>query len=371
MTTSRDNPEEFPSDRQSSLLCHPMRAQKFVTPLVAHVQQAVGKREWDILVRAFESDDFTLSNLPQLLEQHGLYQLSRLFEVAAQSPGSTELGGAMATMVGIRHVVSPYRLFRLEDDLVELLGVTDMADDVPVEFLKLPFPRCYVELGTRRDLAAQVPNDVSGNHVLEGAYFESGYHPARGKGTYILMTGSPLGKSHCMDDATHAVFLSTQDPSQSLSQAMADAFDSAVSQSVEGGYRVPQRANFVEALHNLQWLMKALLYIGLPEARKTLALERSELQRQLPGLKSPGKKAKLSRRIAHSHDVVWVHAPSVQTEPAADMGQGSSRAGHWRRGHYRRQAFGTAYSQRKLIFIAPIRVGSGEGREAVKTYQVR
>lgn len=334
------------------------------------MQQGVGKREWDILVRAFESDDFTLSNLPQLLDQHQLRQLGRIFDIAAMAPGSTELGGAMATMVGIRHVVSPYRIFRLDDDLVELLGVTDMAEDVPVEFLKLPFPRCYVELGTRRDISAYVPNDVSGDHVLEGAYFETGVHPARGNGTYILMTGSPLNKANCMDDATHAVFLSTEDPTQSLSQAMADAFASAVSQSVEGGYRVPQKANFDQALLNLQWLLKALLYIGLPEARKTLALERTDLQKQLASLKSPGKKAKLSRRIAHAQDVVWVHAPPVQSEPGAQAA-GSSMASHWRRGHYRRQAHGPSYSQRRLIFIAPVRVGSGEPVTPVKTYQVR
>ncbi len=361
----------FPSDVKSCMLCHPMRAQKYLASMIALIEHAVGKREWDVLTAAFERDDFTLSNLPQLMEQHRLYQLSRFFETAAQAPGSTELGGGMATMVGIRHFVSPYRLFRLEDGLVELLGLTDMADDIPVEFLKLPFPRCYVELGTRRDLAAIVPNEVSGDHVLEGAYFETGTHPQRGRGVYILMTGSPLGKKDCMDDSTHAVFLSTNDPAQGLKAAMAEAFTHAVAQSVEGGYRVPHKENFDQALANLQWLVKALLYIGLPEARKTLALERTALLNQLAGLKSPGKKAKLSRRIQSASDVVWVHAPAVRSEPAAEgAGQGTVAA-HWRRGHYRHQAHGPGYSLRKLIFIAPMRVGHFSGSEPLKTYVVR
>lgn len=366
---------EFPSDRASCLLAHPLRSQRFLQPLLSELEQGLGSREFSVVKAAFCRDDFTLSNLPQLIDQERLTRFGQMFELAAHSPGSTELGGAMATMVGIRHVVSPYRLFRLEDDLVALLGVTDIDEDLPISFLRLPFPRCYVELGQRRDITASVPNDVSGDHVLEGAYFEQGVHPQRGPGLYVLATGSPLGKRDCMDDATHAVFLSTCDPEMPLSAALNAAFDAAIEQSSSGGYRPPSKESFSQALANLQWLVKALLYISLPEARKTAHLDRSDLQTQLGLARSNAKRAKLQRRMARACDLVVVHAPAPRLEPPTGPTglEAGSRAAHWRRGHYRRQAFGAHHAQRKLIFVAPVWVGSAANAagSALKTYTVR
>ena len=362
----------FPADEKTCRLPHPLRAQLCLAPFLSALENIVGAREWGIVRSAFEDPNFLLSNLPQLIDQNRLVQFSRFFETAAHAPGSTELGGAMATMVGARHLVSPYRLFRVEDALVGLLGLTDMDADIPVSFLKLPFPRCFVELGQRRDLQAFVPNDVSGLHVLEGAYLEQGRHPSRGEGLYIMLTGSPLGKDNCMDDSTHAVFLSTDDPEMPLSEALDQAFASATEQSEAGGYTVPSRTDFKASLQNLQWLVKALLYIGLPDTRKTLQLERSELLKQIEGLRSPGKRSKAMRRLGKLCDTVLIHAPAISgAAPDAFSGEDSTRAAHWRRGHYRRQAHGPALSLRKLIFLAPMRVGGAEQLEALKTYVVR
>ncbi len=363
----------FPSDRQSCLLPHPLRAQAYLDPFVDFIEKGVGAAEWSVIRRAFESDQFVLSNLPQLIDEQRLWRFKGFVETAAHAPGSTELGGAMATLVGVRHLVSPYRLFRVEDRLVELLAHTDMDADIPVSFLQLPFPRCYIELGQRRDIEAWVPNDVSGLHVLEGAYFEQGVHPARGRGLYVLLTGSPLGKRDCMDDATHAVFLSIEDPDLPLSQALENAFATALEQSQLGGYTLPTREYLTQSLHNLQWLVKALLYIGLPDARTSLHMDRTEALKQLAGLKSPGKRAKALRRLSKVSDVIYVHAPAMQGAPSGGTSEdAATRASHWRRGHYRRQAHGPAMSLRKLIFVAPMWVGEGADHAApVKSYSVR
>ena len=363
---------EFSQDPHLSKLPHPLRAQTCLAPFLTAIEKSIGTREWQVVCNAFRSPDFLLANLPQLIDENQLRRFGSFFETAAHAPGGTELGGAMASLVGIRHLVSPYRLFRVEDKLVELLGMTDMDADIPVSFLKLPFRRCFVELGQRRDIDAVVPNDVSGLHVLEGAYLEEGRHPARGNGIYVLMSGSPMGKEHCMDDATHAVFLSTENPDLPLTQALDNAFYIAQEQSSQGGYNVPERATFDQAVRNLQWLIKALLYIGLPEARTSLHAERAELEEQLKHSKSSSKRAKLLRRIGRVCDTVVVHAPALPSAPSLTVAEEHAlRAAHWRRGHYRRQAHGPMMQLRKLIFVAPMYVSGADNATETKTYIVR
>lgn len=369
----------LPKDEATCKLPHPLRVQRCLQEDLAMWEHAVGTREWRALVAAFQDPAFMLSNMAQLLQEQKLYRLQELFGAAAHSVGSNELGGAMATFVGLRHLLSPNRLFRLDDDLVELLGHTDLDADIPVSFLKLPYPRCYVELGHTRVLDAFVYNGVTGDHVLEGAYFEQGQHGSEGEGLYVMMTGSPLGKQDAMDDATHAVFIRLDNPELSLSQAIDQAYARSRVQSAQVGLSPPDDQGYARANHNLALLAKALLYISLPEARKTVALERSELQAQAQRLSSASKRAKLLRRIQRSCDVVTVHAPAVTSEQegaatAGDSAANSARASYWRRGHYRRQPHGPQNSLRKLIFIAPVRVmGLGNVAEpaANKNYRVQ
>lgn len=352
-------------------LSHPYRIQKFTSDFPRQCEQIVGPREWQHLRKALSSDDFILANITLLCQEHDLRKTSTLIGWAANSPGSTEVGGAMPMMAGLRHLVAPYRIFKIDDDLVDLLNLTDVSDDVPLSMLRMPFPRCYVELGTKRKTGYFVKNNESGMHALEGAYLEMGTHPRRGKGLYVMFTGSPLGKSHVLDDATSSIFLSLEHPERLILDELSAAFDEATEQAVKAGLRPPLRDDGAE--QNIQLLCKTLLYIGMPDIRKTISMRRTELAKQISALKSPGKVAKASRQLTKANDEIWIHAPVGQMTPAQALRAGAGVASHWRRGHYRNQRYGAQLAFTKLVFIAPVLVNAehaGQNTSAAKNYKV-
>lgn len=361
-----------PATAADYLLAHPLRTQKMLGPQMEGFAQAIGHREWSVLAQAFLDESFQLSDVTGFAREKGLATFEELIYASAADPSATELGGAMPMLFALRHQVNPYRMFRLEDKLVGLLDLTDVDDDIPLELLKLPFPRCYVELGTKRDIDYVVPNTVSGDHVLEGAYFESGEHAKYGKGIYVLMTGSPLGKEHVLDDASQGIFLSLEgNPERSLREAVSASFSLALANARLAGLNEPLEGETAQKC--LALLCKALLYIALPTARKTLNLRYTELQKQLATVKSPGKRAKLERRGARAHDEIIIHAPAEGPAVAGGNGTGPLAVSRWRRGHFKNQPYGPKSTLRKLIFVAPYQVNTSapDASPVPKNYSVR
>lgn len=352
-------------------LAHPYRIQKFTAEFPKQYRMLLGEKEWAPLEAAFHSDDFILANITLLCREKGMHRTEGLIGIAAWTPGSTEVGGAMPMLAGLRHLVAPYRIFRVDDDLVDLLNLTDVAEDIPVSMLKMPFQRCYVELGTKRETGFFVRNEESGMHALEGAYLEVGEHPLRGRGLYVMFTGSPLGKSNVLDDATSSIFLSLKDPERLIQDELRDALNEATTAALEAGLRAPLRDDGAE--QNIQLICKALLYIGMPDIRKTVSLKRTELKAQVERLKSPGKRAKAERQLQRVSDEIWIHAPAGQLTPAqAAVSSGAGVTPHWRRGHYRNQRYGAQLAFTKLVFIAPVLVnGSGADAAASSTKNYR
>jgi hypothetical protein len=59
------------------------------------------------------------------------------------------------------------------------------------------------------------------------------------------------------------------------------------------------------------------------------------------------------QRSASLYNGILVGPESLPSNAAAG-GTGSGVAPHWRRGHFRMQAFGPGNQQRRLIFVAPV-----------------
>lgn len=293
--------------------------------------------------------------------------LRKFIAVSSGLPGGTELGNAYAAMLLIRHHLAPQPYFRINDELVALLEATELGDDVPMNALQLPFPRCFIEFGSDRKLDTRLPNVETGLHILEGAYCEQGSHAEYGPGLYVLLTGSPLGKAHAVDDATHAVFLPTGGPGQSLRQALQWSADMARQHALQEGLRVSPPEALQHTLESLLLWAKVVLYLGLSEARKTLHAERSTLLKAVADKKSPGKRAKLERRARMLVDYIEVSAPpstlQADTGSAPQVAESRPLRAHWRRGHYRMQPHGPRFSQSKLIFIRPTLI-HGQGAPA-------
>lgn len=361
-----DNPADY-------YLSHPYRAQKLLGEHSELILGMLGPRESKLLQDSFRDESFLLPAVELITRTKNMPALLSFLEASAFAPGSTEMGGAMPVLFAMRHIHAPYRIFRLEDGLTELLDATDVAEDIPLDFLKMPFNRFYLELGTKRSIPYVVPNDMSGDHVLEGAYFEQGVHPEFGKGLYVLMTGSPLGKSGTEDDATQGIFLPLENTDgMTLHNAIGTAYDRATAAARDAGLILPMGQD--DSQRNMVLLCKALLYISMPEVRRTVNLKFTELQKRLMAVKSSAKQAKLLRKEGRVADEILIHAPAAVPGGAGAGAGGDGVAPAWRRGHFKNQPHGPQWSLRKLIFVAPYLIhanAEGDAGPAPKNYAVR
>lgn len=351
---------------------HPTRCGVVQAEFVPMLEEHFGAHTWNTLVRRLRDDALmTGVAVGEMCAQPEHHRLAQFVRQTSGMSGGTELGNAYAAMLMLRHHLSPQPFFVIQESLIELLGATDLADDVPVSVLQLPFPRCYLEFGKSRTVEQRLPNIESGLHILEGAYCEYGVHPEYGPSIYVMLTGSPLGKAHVMDDATHAVFLPLGDGTNSLRSALEWSFARSQELARSVGLRESPESFLEQALECLLLWAKVVLYIGLPEARKQVHKDRTELEAQLRAKKSGGKRAKLERKLTLAVDYVEVSAPPLVSEvPHSTAPSGRTVKVHWRRGHYRMQAHGPQLSLRKLIFISPVLINASDMTAPAATYRV-
>jgi hypothetical protein len=366
--------DNLPHDPASMRLAHPFRTQAFSGEGPALLRKMTGEKEWAKFVEILRDDSIMAGAIVEVIQQRGLRTFEKLVYASTQASSSTELGGAMPFLVALRHQEVPYPIFRVDDALVDILSKTDISDDISVSMLPLPYPRLYVELGQSRTLKEVLSNAETGQHILEGAYIEKGVDARRGEGYYIMLTGSPLGKNDVMDDATLAFFLPTATGEERLQDILLKSVNYANKEAQSKGLRTTPVEWTEECFRALLLLIKALLYISLPESRREVHPERTEALKELQRIKSGSKRAKAERRLVRLADFVTVKAAPVHEKAFSEH---ASREGgvkpHWRRAHYRMQAHGPHMSLRKLIFVTEMLVGAGDHPDApvVKDYVVR
>lgn len=360
----------YPRDEATHKLAHPQRCAVCMAEQDFNSwKDFLGVQTWQALRDAFQQQDrLTGDLLSELVQKPQHKRLALMTDALASGEGNTEMGSAFAVMLHARHVASPQPQFLIEDALVEMLNNTDISDDLPVSMLTLPYPRFYVEFGRNRDIDLIVPNPATGNHILEGAYVESSSAStgARGPGVFVMFTGSPLGKpGGPMDDATNALFLSTAEPGKPIREAILQARKDSSGLIAEAGL-IPTSLDYLgPELEALKMLAKVLLYLNLPGVRRSFKPELTEARRAVEAKKNPSKRAKAEKELRRLADYVLISAPDLQREAgAADPTRGVKS--HWRRGHYRMQAFGPKYSQHRVVFIQPVLVGAPEDAKVPK-----
>lgn len=364
----------IPKDEATMRLAHPVRVPMADPLIVEGLPKIVGPVTWQAMLEGFRRQDEMTANVVMDLSTDPRHaRLIDMMRASAQMPGGSEVGHFYGNLVVLRQFVAPAPFFRIDDHLCELLLHTDLDEDIPVEVLKAPYPRFYVEFGSRRDLPLHVPNDMTGMHVAEGAYVEFGVRRDAGPGFYVVFTGSPLGKSNALDDATHSMFLRMSD-GVTVKQAIEESYRLGNQYAQEYGFRTASDDTLAPARVLLNFLAKVLLYINLPEARRTLHADKTEHLKSIAGLKSTSKKNKAARRGKALVDYILVTAPpaagGIQQPDVSEAGR--SVKTHWRRGHYRMQAYGPEHSLRKLAFIRPTLVNAdlGMGAREAPTYKV-
>ena len=348
------------------MLAHPVRVAAANPKLLPDLKTML-KAEWPRIDREFADPQLALPEVIRRLSEPGVApMLTNFMEMTTGMPGGTEGGASLGVMAFLRQHEHPAPHFVLDDELVHMLEQTDIAQDVPMSLFNLPYPRLYVELGRRRDIETTIANEMSGDHVLEGAYIEQGHHLVEGELIYLVMTGSPLGKQGPEDDATMSVALPLVAPGAAgdrpIAEVIRTAQERAMADARMAGLRIQPPAWMEQTIRAILLLVKALLYIGLPGTRREMHPERTELLKAAAGLKSPAKKQKASRRAERAYDYIRISAqPEHQanaTLPDTGNESGRSVKTHWRRGHYRLQAHGVQMSLRKLVFIQPVLVAA-------------
>jgi hypothetical protein len=363
------NPFKECQDPAVMRLAHPVRCAAETSGAMEVLKQCLGPRVLANMAKAFEQDKLTSEITGELYKNPENLALKALLDTSNRMIGGTEVGNSYPTLLFLRHTMHPQPYFVLDDSLVEMLENTDIAEDVPVSTINLPYKRFYVEFGKARKSSLRIYNELSGSHIVEGCYVERGKNGLMGEGLFILLTGSPIGKSGATDDATHSLFIPLENPNQTVREALELTFRLGKELSLRNGLRVTPDTYLDQTFESILFLIKALLYIGLPEARKQLNKERTEWQKANGALKSTAKKAKAEKRGRRLVDHILVSAPPASRERSTAAGDRSVKS-HWRRGHYRMQAHGPQFSLRKVIFIQPMLVHGDTDDARVPQYTV-
>lgn len=358
----RDLELSIPKDEATMRLAHPVRCAVCISDEEAQVwREFLGPTTWQALHRAFQTQEgLTGDILASLVDKPEHRNLAVMTNTMAQAPGNTEMGSAYSVMVFVRQQASPQPHYLIEDDLVQTLDHSDISDEVPVSVLTLPAPRFYLEFGRARNLPQKVANPLTGLHTLEGAYIETGTSALKGKGLFVMFTGSPLGNRDAMDDATASVFIPLDEPDMPLKAALLKAREASGQLARQMGL-TPAPEEYVEyELEALKLLVKALLFLNLPQATKTLKRDLSLALAQAATKKNPAKRAKALRESRRLADCIVVGAAPEVTRIAREDGRTVRM--HWRRGHYRMQRHGPGNALQKLIFLQPMLIGANEAR---------
>jgi hypothetical protein len=288
------------------------------------------------------------------------------------APSSTEQGAAFSILDYLRFKLLKRPHFVVDDALVELLEHTDIAEDIPVTYLTPPYAGLYLELGKNRQHALVLPNISTGDHILEGAYIEQGTHWDGTPSLHILLVGSPVGKDNALDDSTFSLHVTLAEPDRSLPEVLRESFERAHAHSKADGLRATPSSFYAPAQTALLMIAKVLLYINMPDVRRTVHAERSNAEKDLARVKATAKRAKAQRKLAKLYDYVLIS--STATEKGAP-GEGVPRTGavraHWRRGHLRMQPHGPQRSLRKLIHILPVLVGQPSADSVPPEYRIK
>lgn len=300
---------------------------------------------------------------------------------------NTNFGNIEGMVMESRLRLLEWPVFQTRNTLEERLMLTDIGEQMPCRFFRLPYDRLYLECGEARTSPIRIHNEQSGEHIFEGAYLEQFVHDIGGKPVrtiYMMLIGSPVGKKHCGDDAYYTLSVPLDNDDQSLEEVLDKVFSRTESSVRENTAHLPTGhfSNFGQKDRDairaaVYHVAKVMLYLNSQDARTATNKERSDLVKQIASLKGGGKIGKAKRKLTKAYDRIIVGAPNQSVVGRDSLSSQPSPAGHrsahWRRGHFRNQAHGPNWSNHRIVYIEPLLVHNDlESIETVarKTYKV-
>lgn len=307
----------------------------------------------------------------------------------------------LATAYG-RFVQAGRQIMDFPPALIDMLSKTDV-DDIQLNNIKLPYAAQYLHFGPQADL------ELEPGWLVDGAYVE-----LRGESGDVRFTVTAIpverdlseqwyvvpepeytqdfvGKYRLMDLGT-AVDIVLSDRLASLQERQAkpggDITDDAKAGLAEKGVSLPERMKILNkgpemAVHRneithrrhpiykaaLQLAVNALCYISAyPEDIETVWPEGTPDSLKKKADDGHGKAKMRAKSKLTAMGYVPVHLcgrriSEQRSEKGLDRPEDKQVATHWRRGHWRNQAFGPKRALRKLIWVMPTLIGSKSDKD--------
>lgn len=250
--------------------------------------------------------------------------------------------------------------------LLEMLESTDIENAITADQLRMPMPRSLYLLMPRTGEEYRLYDGAGGYFPLEGVLIRESHpiDPNTGESErwweLIIASSTTAASKNAMDDAYYyrPLSISKSAESKSILELIAD-YDIelyaklGLTPPAPGS---PEEKNETVIRRVVSLASKALLYLNIPDIRRIDHRGHSDLVRAAPP-KDPVKRRKYEQRIRGTFDRIVV-GPTWEEVGFGSESESTSRKAHFRRGHFRNQAFGIGLSQRRLIWVRPTVVGA-------------
>jgi len=268
-------------------------------------------------------------------------------------------------------------LYEFEPALVEALVHSDPGE-VRLEDLNHPFDTVYFAFGEGHNMAFASGAKVTGAYVLN----------TPGVSLRVVLT-APLPEGESWWNRNVEIY-DILIPAEYLSLPLAEAIDLSIKKDIEGFIEQAHRsskprppeeladireavermlANQTAYAHAVRLIVNGLLYVT---AYQQDVRERWQADTPAKWVEkvSKGSPKEIARNLSKLNAMGYSKVHRVGEYFAAQSAV-TERAAHWRRGHWRNQAFGPAMSQRRLRWIRPVAVLGGRiPDEEPRVYEV-
>jgi len=259
-------------------------------------------------------------------------------------------------------------IFHFNPTLTEMLSVTDI-DAVTLDEFRLPFSALYIHF--------EAPLPFSPTHGVDGVYI---HEDREGTGAdlvlFLSFTTVALGADYSERQPLHDFLL--RDHSYSLVLP----FDKGtiVGQALAGALEDESEEEHWDSEYGLDWLPQLKSYLGtLISCLFYLDYEGQEITEAYPPFAPPNlltratvpqdtkDKHRATRKLeALGFRRIHFCGESLRDFKRPSVPTGRTVASHWRRGHWRQQAYGTGYGLHKKLWIRPVLIRPDEAPPKIR-----
>lgn len=255
---------------------------------------------------------------------------------------------AMEISTNLKYHLNKGTVIEATPALETLLAHSDVDLGLPMSMVAPPYRAQYLRFGETAMRNLKVPASQAPDRFFDGVFCFLTQHATSGVSAESCWTLEFVFISKRQDRYSgHVSLLGDTDLGSTTVGEWLTRVLGAVTKQPEGEFDRPMHAA-------VSYVVKVFLYMALKQARVTEHRDYDTALRRVAGL-GERKRAKLLQRSASLYNGIVV-GPEATPSGIPGSVTGMGVAPHWRRGHFRMQAYGVGNQQRKLIFVAPVLV---------------